>query len=129
MWKTSVPAELTNFKKFPAKEAVEEALISVPTVPVAFTWKRAAVSSDAVVVAPTTNDLSDEEVAERKSPLEMSARVSPKVAPPPPSSVPSHNAEPPVIAVQKAARVVPDVPKRDNVPPPTARLVEDAVVE
>ena len=64
--------------KFPAKPVVLEALIKSPVVPVAFTWKSAALSREAVVVAPITNDLSGEEVAERKSPPETSSKTLPK---------------------------------------------------
>ena len=127
-WNRSVPAELKNFKKLPVKETVEEALMRVPVVPVAFTWNKAPVSSEAVVVAPTTNDFRDEEVAERKSPLEISLKASPKVAPPAPSSEPSQRAAAPVIAVQKSDSAVPTVLKILNVPPPIAKLVVDAVV-
>ena len=55
--KSSVPAELTKLKNLPIKLGVDEALMRVPVVPVAFTWKRADLSREAVVVAPTTNDL------------------------------------------------------------------------
>jgi len=79
--KSSVPAALTNLKKLPAKPVVEEATIKLPVVPVAFTWNKAERSSEAVVVAPTTNDLKGEEVAERKSPATESSRVLPKEAP------------------------------------------------
>ena len=82
MVKRAVPAALRNFKKLPVKEGVEEALIKVPVVPVAFTWKRAERSSEAVVVAPTTKDFSRDEVAERKSPEAISSRAWPKPAEP-----------------------------------------------
>ena len=80
-----------------------------------------------MVVAPTTNDLYGLEVAERKSPPATSSRVLPKPAPSL-LSTPSQRPEPPVIAVQKAAKVVPEVPKRVRVPPPTDKLVVLAVV-
>ena len=80
------------------------------------------------MVAPTTNDLKGEEVAERKSPPEVSSRSWPKVLPPV-ASFPSQRPEPPVIAAQKSERAVPTVPKILNVPPPIAKLVVDAVVE
>ena len=79
-------------------------------------------------MAPTTNDFRVLEVAERKSLATESSKAWPKEAPPEASS-PSQRAELPVIAVQKGARVVPEVPKIERVPPPIAKLVVEAVVE
>src|SRR3989344_940764 len=103
MLKSSVPAELTKERNLPIKLGVEEALIKVPVVPVAFTWKRAALSREAVVVAPTTKDLKGEEVAERKSPPERRAKFWPKVVPPVAASPSQREAEP-VMETQKSER-------------------------
>ena len=77
--KRLVPEPLLNLRKFPAKETVDEALIRSPTVPVALTWNKAPLSSEAVVEAPTPNDLIPEEVAKRKSPPETRSKVRPKL--------------------------------------------------
>lgn len=45
------------------------------------------------------------------------------------ASSPSQSPAPPVMAVQKLAKVVPVVPKILKVPPPIAKLVVEAVVE
>lgn len=124
--KSSVPALFTKLKNFPTKLGVEEALIKVPVVPVAFTWNKALRSSEAVVVAPTTNDLYVEDVAERKSPAATRARAWPKEAPE--ASEPSQREALPVIVVQKSESAVPVVPKIESVPPPIAKLVVLAVV-
>ena len=55
--KSSEPAALLKVRNLPLKPVVEEAEIKLPVVEVAFTWKREDKFSDAVVVAPTTNDL------------------------------------------------------------------------
>ena len=99
--KSSVPAEFKKERNLPVKLTVEEALIKVPVVPVAFTWKSAERSRDAVVVAPTTNDLYGAEVAERKSSATESSRVLPKEAPPE-ASPPSQRSAEPVIWIQVA---------------------------
>ena len=125
--KSSAPAELVKERNFPVKDGVDEALKIIPVVPVALTWKRADLSNEAVVVAPTTNDLNGDEVAERKSPPATSSNVLPKPAPES-ESTPSQSPAPPVIAVQKAARVVPVVPKIESVPPPIAKFVVEAFV-
>ena len=57
MRNSSVPASLVKLKNLPVKLLVEEALMRMPVVPVAFTWKRADLSRERVVVAPTTKDL------------------------------------------------------------------------
>ena len=79
--KSSVPAALVKERNLPVKEVVEEALIKVPVVPVALTWNKAERSREAVVVAPTTNDLNGDDVAERKSPATDNSRALPKLEP------------------------------------------------
>ena len=49
--------ESVKERNLPEKVGVEEALNRMPVVPVAFTWKSALLSREAVVVAPTTKDL------------------------------------------------------------------------
>ena len=125
--KSSEALELVKDRNLPTKEGVEEALINMPVVPVAFTWKSAVLSSEAVVVAPTTNDLYGAEVAERKSPLETSSKVLPKEEPPVASS-PSQRAEEPVMVAQKPAQVAEVTPLKVKLPE-RPRLVVVALVE
>ena len=107
--KSSVDAELKKERNLPAKESVLEALIKVPVVPVAFTWKSADLSREAVVVAPTTNDLRGLEVAERKSPAADNSNALPKLAPPVASSPSQRDAEPVIwTQVAVAAAVQPE---------------------
>lgn len=120
---SSVPAALVKERNLPVKLVVEEALIKVPVVPVAFTWKRAERSREAVVVAPTTKDLSGEEVAERKSPATESSRVLPKVLPV--SSVSHPNVPPAQVKTLLVWQVANPAPLNKAV----KRLVELAVVE
>lgn len=97
-------------------------MIKVPVVPVAFTWKRADLSSEAVVVAPITKDFSGEEVAERKSPATESSRVLPKPAPV--SSVSQPKSPPDQVRTLFVWQVVNPAPLREAV----KRLVDEAVV-
>ena len=103
-------------------------MMSVPVVEVALTWKRAVRSSDGVVVAPTTNDLRVEEVAERKSPATLSSKVLPNDEPPPVASSPSQRAEEPVMVAQKPAQVAEVTPLKVKLPE-RPRLVVVALVE
>ena len=123
IWKSSVPAELTKLKNLPRKEGVEEALMRVPVVPVAFTWKSADLSREGVVVAPITNDLYGEEVAERKSPPETSAKDWPKEAEPV-SSASQPNVPPDQVKTLLDWQVVRPAPLKRAV----KRLVDEAVV-
>ena len=119
--KSSVPAALLKERNLPLKPVVEEAEIKLPVVEVALTWNKELVLSEAVVVAPMATDLV--EVAERKL-VEKISQPWPKV----PASEPSQRSDEPVMAVQKAAKVVPVVPKILKIPPPIAKLVVEAVV-
>ena len=121
--KSSVPAELVSFKKLPANPVVEEATIKLPVVPVAFTWKSADLSREAVVVAPTTNDFSGEEVAERKSPFTESSKVLPKEEPV--SSVSQPKRPPAQVKTLLDWQVVNPAPLKEAV----NKLEEEAVVE
>ena len=121
--KSSVPAALTNLKKLPAKPVVEDAEIKLPVVPVAFTWNKAERSSEAVVVAPTTNDLKGEEVAERKSPETESSSVLPKEAPE--SSVSQPKVPPAQVKTLSVWQVARPAPLKEAV----NKLEEEAVVE
>ena len=123
--KSSEPAELVKERNLPVKEGVEEALIKVPVVPVAFTWKRAVKSSEAVVVAPTTKDFREEEVAERKSPLTESSKVLPKPAPVLKSVPQPNKPEVQVNLPEVESQVARLAPLKEAV----KRLEEEAVVE
>ena len=122
---SSAPVESVKLKNFPAKEGVDEALKRMPVVPVALTWKRAERSKDAVVVAPTTNDLYGEEVAERKSPEAMSSKVLPKPAPPEPHTVPVLERSP--VVSNWAQPVTP--PRLEKLGIPLALILKTEAVE
>ena len=121
--KSSVPRALVKERNLPAKEVVEEATIKLPVVPVAFTWNKADLSSEAVVVAPTTNDLKGEDVAERKSPETESSSVLPKEAPE--SSVSQPKVPPAQVKTLSVWQVARPAPLKEAV----NKLEEEAVVE
>ena len=72
--KSAVPAAFKNLKKLPTKPVVEEALMRLPVVEVAFTWNKAFLSG--VVVEPMITETVV--VGARKFRLEIS-KTLPKV--------------------------------------------------
>ena len=121
--KSSVPRALVKERNLPAKLVVEEATIKLPVVPVAFTWNKADLSSEAVVVAPTTKDLKGEDVAERKSPETESSSVLPKEAPE--SSASQPKVPPAQVKTLSVWQVESPAPLKEAV----NKLEEEAVVE
>ena len=138
-----VAVKFCNVVEPTTRRSPEELMVDVAVPPIR-SWLPASVpeKSEVVVASVVVDLLARKPPVKVDEAVEMKPLKKPNVvvvetpqdcgvqakAAPESASVPSQRPAPPVIAVQKAERVVPEVPNKVSVPPPTDRLVVLAVV-